>query len=82
MGNILWWIMIIAVWGAIMAFHNQLIEWFGDIERAERNNIGTKAMYILMAMFIIVIGVFILFGMGPKDPTATNGMWFETKKTK
>lgn len=74
--------MIIAVGGAIIAFHNQLIEWFGDIEWAERNNIGTKAMYILIAMFVIIIGVFILFGMWPKDPTETNGLWFETKKVK
>jgi hypothetical protein len=55
-------------------FHNQLIEWFGDIERAERNHIGTKAMYILIAMFVIIIGVFIMFGMGPSDPTESDGI--------
>jgi hypothetical protein len=57
-----------------------LIEWFGDIERAERNNIGTKGMYVLIACFIIIIGVFSLFGMGPKDPTNTEGMGFDTSK--
>ena len=80
MENILGWIMVILIGWTIIAFHNQLIERFGDIERAERNNIGTNAMYILFAMFIIIIGVFMLFGMWPKDPTQTKGMWFETKK--
>ena len=62
-------------------FHSQLIDMFGDIDWAEKNNIGTKAMYILCASFLIIVGIFMLFGMGPKDPTNTDGIGFSTNKT-
>jgi hypothetical protein len=79
MWSILWWLALIALGGCIIAFHNQIIDAFWDIQRAEENHIGTKAFYVFIAMGIIIIGVFVLFGLGPDEGLSTEGMklWWQ-----
>ena len=50
--------------GAVMCCYSyQLVATFGRNTRAERNLGGTRILIILIGFFVVVFGVFVMFGM-------------------
>ena len=61
--NIFLGLLLCGVGLALCYYATQLVGIFGRNARAERNLGGTRIMIVLIGFFVIVFGVFVMFGM-------------------
>ena len=61
--NIILCLLLCGVGLSLCYYTTQLVGVFGRNARAERNLGGTRIMIILIGFFVVVFGVFVMFGM-------------------
>ena len=75
--NILLGLLLCGVGLSLCYYATQLVGIFGRNARAERNLGGTRIMIILIGFFVVVFGVFVMFGMyKASNPVDSVGSWF------
>ena len=63
MKGILLWLFVIALWGAVIYWHRDLYNMFGEVERAQKAFGDSLILYPLIWVALIVIGILFMFGI-------------------
>ena len=75
--NIILGLLLCGVGLSLCYYATQLVGTFGRNARAERNLGGTRIMIVLIGFFVVVFGVFVMFGMyNASNPVDSVGSWF------
>lgn len=75
--NIIFGLLLCGVGLSLCYYATQLVGIFGRNARAERNLGGTRIMIVLIGFFVVVFGVFVMFGMyKASNPVDSVGSWF------
>lgn len=63
--QILVWLVVALIWGAIIYYAQAITEMFGSVAWFEKNIWSTKSGYVLMWFGIVVLGFLMVFGVVP-----------------
>lgn len=79
--QILLWLFITGIGGAIIYFSQALSDNFGRIERFEKNLWSSRNGYIIVWFSTMIIGMLVLFGVIPTTSPIDNNMWWFSNQT-